>query len=240
MRASCFPPVGRVTVCETDRMQRMRQLAPSMLIYAPSLQTVLALQNAKYPWWIHLMVAVVVWTLLQQVVVLITRWHMLRHTDMYGLIGMAVGVLIWMSVSLVWPAAAACAGVFNMRTISGLSITAVLFLLWFTLPRPTWKFNDAYIIWPCIMLITFLLTTMKTITPQWKTIIQTSDTYGWESMNVRDLFDRMQLLLSCAWIAYAAVVVAIGNVKRIKVARLAGMGVLGVAVLNVFLSWIKP
>lgn len=218
-----------------DRMQVMRQLAPSVLIYALSLQTFLALQNAMYPWWIHYMVAVAVWTLLHQVVVLITRRRALPYADMYGLAGAAIGVMMWVSMSLAWPSPEDYHSVFNMRLISGLSISAVLLLMWLTIPRPTWKISDAYIIWPGIMLITFVLTTMETITPQWKTIIEVGGSYGWGSMVARDLIDRMQLLLSCAWIAYAAVVVAIGFVKRIKVARLAGMGVLGVAVLKVFL-----
>ncbi|MBS1561165.1 MAG: DUF2339 domain-containing protein [Bacteroidetes bacterium] len=218
-----------------EQRPSLRQLAPAVLTYALTLQAQLALQNAQYPWWIQVMMPISLWTLMQGITVMLTRRRDLAYADMYATVGMAIGVLSWLSMGLQWPSAVDHTGLFNMRVVSGISIVAMQLLLWFTMPRPTGRFNDAMVIWPSIMLITFLLTTMETITPQWKIITEASDMHGWESMVVRDLMDRMQLLLSCAWIVYAAIVVAIGFVKRVKVARLTGMGVLGVAVLKVFL-----
>ncbi|CAN5557697.1 hypothetical protein BH10BAC6_BH10BAC6_18670 [soil metagenome] len=218
-----------------EKYQPVRQFAPMFLTFAFSYQAWHLFHRMLGDHWALQLLSVTTWTLLCGVVVVLGRRRSLFFTDIYGLGGLVIGVLMWISISVTVPPVALYSGILNVRVATGLLISLMLVLMWYALPRLRWNYHDGNVIWPVVLVVSFMMCSEEVIWPflHWIDAARGNADMAYDDMV--DLWNGLHLALSCAWIAYAAVIVAIGFVKRIKVARLAGIGVLGVAVLKVFL-----
>jgi len=156
-----------------------------------------------------------------------------------GIIAITVQMMFWLVTALGFSPSEYYTAVLNIRTLTGLVLVAALVVIYVSrkgLAQEKWRLAQRWFAGLALLLVTFELCSVEAV---WSTYVQIQS-IDWSSHNyvsedrVTSLWNQFHLILSGTWIGYAAILLAIGFVRRLQVVRVTAMALLGVSILKVF------
>ncbi len=123
---------------------------------------------------------------------------------------------------------------FNLRFEAGLVVLACGYLL---ARAPLTALGDGFqryanhSLWILFAAVSFFIISAEAIMP----VVVEQNSIGSDNSTYTSLQNQLQLTLSLTWLAYAVAVLVIGFIKKLRVVRLTGIGLLGLSVLKIFL-----
>lgn len=209
-----------------------REVHLSFAVVADALpRTVLGFHDGSHIYWLAQVAAAATFTIVVGLAPLLSRWIKGFDRTILPLVTVLLGSIALVLVAMEFEPLSAYTLIFNFRVGMTLVACVAIAVGWrYALPKA--KLSSAAIVlpWVGILILTFAVATMEAATP-WMAAM---DRLHYSSDVVLALSNSMALAISVTWVVYAALLLFIGFVTRVRPTRFVGIAVFGIAIIKVF------